>query len=358
MGVAAVGILGGPFKTTTGASSYVFSPSTPANSPAVVLLGVASRETSTVADPSSVTGLGLTWTKIVSQHEAGDVLAASLWLGVGTPSAGNVTINFPAAQTCCFAHFLELSGAPQSSTIVQSLGGASTGSPLTITLSSTPTSGFVVGFVAHRANEATTPGSGFTEASDDNTSSPANTGVELEWQAANDQTVDWTYSTASNATGVAAEVAAAAGGGSTGTAAWTEDADTWAAAGTTTVTGTAAWTEAADTWAAAGTTTVTGSSSWTEAADTWAAAGTTTVRGPAAWTETADTWAGTGGPAGTGSGAWTEAADTWAAAGTAGTPPASDVRAEQRAQSARRARAGATIATRATAVRRSRGQAR
>jgi hypothetical protein len=85
------------------------------------------------------------------------------------------------------------------------------------------------------------------------------------------------------------------------------------------VTGTAAWTEAADTSAASGAETFTGTSSWTEDADTVAASGHMAPSGTAAWTEAADTAAGTGQSLSpiTGTAAWTEDADTITASGSA-----------------------------------------
>lgn len=138
-------------------------------------------------------------------------------------------------------------------------------------------------------------------------------------------------------------VPSAGAGGISGTVAYTNAADTSAAAGTTTVVGTLARTNAADTSAASGTTTVLGTLARTNAADTSAASGTTTIVGTSATTNAADTCnaAGTVGSAGStgtvsvtnandaavaagattivGALAQTNAADTAAAAGWAGT---------------------------------------
>jgi hypothetical protein len=104
-------------------------------------------------------------------------------------------------------------------------------------------------------------------------------------------------------------------GGASGTAAWTEDADTVAAAGTVTHTATAAWTEDADVLAAAATVTHTGTAAWTEADDTATAAGYLPNDGPAAWTEDADSLSAAGKVGHVAAAAWSEDADTFSAAG-------------------------------------------
>lgn len=88
-----------------------------------------------------------------------------------------------------------------------------------------------------------------------------------------------------------------AAGGVTGSAAWTEVQDTWAATGGIVGTGAAAWTEAPDLWAGTGTVTISGAAAWTEGPDIWAATGTITLpalTGTGAWTELPDIWSGTG----------------------------------------------------------------
>jgi hypothetical protein len=107
-------------------------------------------------------------------------------------------------------------------------------------------------------------------------------------------------------------------GGATGTAAWTEDADTFAASGASTHSGTAAWTEADDTVTAAGYLPNDGTAAWTEDADTLAAAGKITRTGTSAWVEDADVLASSGRSTHTGTAAWLEDADVLAASGASG----------------------------------------
>mgnify|MGYP003654029838 CR=1 FL=1 len=114
---------------------------------------------------------------------------------------------------------------------------------------------------------------------------------------------------------------AAAGGGSTGTLAYTNANDTSAASGTTTVTGTLARTNANDTSAASGATTVTGTLARTNANDTVAASGSVGggVSGTLAYTNANDTVSASGTTTVTGTVARTNANDSVAASGWAGT---------------------------------------
>lgn len=106
----------------------------------------------------------------------------------------------------------------------------------------------------------------------------------------------------------------------TGTAAWTEDADTTAIVATHPREAALAWTEAADTMSASGSS-VAGAAAWTEAADVNATAAAHGVSGTSAWTEANDTMSASGSSV-SGAAAWTEANDTNATAaahGVAGT---------------------------------------
>jgi collagen type I/II/III/V/XI/XXIV/XXVII alpha len=370
----------GAFSTPSTLASYPFTPTATPAAGNVVLVAVAHRKTSGIADPTGVSWSGFTMTKVDSQSEAGGVLNVSVWVGVptGAGASGNVTVSVTANSTWCGCQISEWSNVDTTTPVAQHLAGAVTsGTALTITLSSTPTNGAVYGFHAHRAATLTTPGSGFTEIDDQSITTPANTGWESEYQLANDQTVDWTtWTTSSNGAGIALELTGTSTG-TTGTGAWTEAPPTIAATGTSTVTGTAAWTEAPPTVAATGTSTVTGTAAWTEAPPTIAATGTSTVTGTAAWTEAPPTVAATGTSTVTGTAAWTEAPPTIAATGTSrvtGTaawteaPPtiagtgtvggAVPALEDARGVATIRARGTATIHSRAAAVVRSRGVAR
>jgi len=111
---------------------------------------------------------------------------------------------------------------------------------------------------------------------------------------------------------------AAAGGGSTGTVAYTNANDTSSAAGTTTVVGTLAKTNSNDASTASGTTTVTGTLAKTNANDTSVASGSPIVNGSLARTNANDTVVASGavGNVVSGSVSYTNANDTSVASGT------------------------------------------
>lgn len=114
------------------------------------------------------------------------------------------------------------------------------------------------------------------------------------------------------------DMGAAAGGGVSGTAAFTESNDTAAATGMLTHRATASFTEANDTAAASGRLIHYGSAAFTESNDTAAASGsvgTTGVYGDVAFTESDDTLAALGRIVHRGTATITEADDTFAAAG-------------------------------------------
>lgn len=100
-------------------------------------------------------------------------------------------------------------------------------------------------------------------------------------------------------------------GGSTGTAEWTEEEDTIAAAGVRTIIGDVAFTET-DTIASAGVVTRLGALAWTEADDTIAMVGSagTEKNADLAWTEADDTFAVVGIVTRVGTAVWTDVDDT------------------------------------------------
>jgi hypothetical protein len=212
MTVALVGTLGGAQKTLSALTAYPFTVTTP-GSGNVVLVAVNTRRTSAAAAPSSLSGLGLTWTKVDGAAEAGSIMYTSVWVGVGTPSGTTLTVNFAAAPQYCAIQPSEWSGVDTTTPIVQSLPGTVTSGPgLTLTLTNPPTSGAVYGAVGHRANEGTTPGTSWTELLDDNSSTPASFGFETNYRLANDQDCDWAWATSQNGVGVILELKAGGGG--------------------------------------------------------------------------------------------------------------------------------------------------
>lgn len=192
-------------------------------------------------------------------------------------------------------------------------------SGLTPTLSAA--NGILFGFNWCPNNNAATAGTGFT-------SEPAvwsafgSASARFEYkQLAATTAVAGTFTPASFIQAFASAVVlypASGGGGSTGTAAITEGADTVSASGATTIVGTAAIIEGSDAVAGTGKTTIVGTAAITEGADTVAGTGKTTIVGTAAITEGADTVAGTGVTTIVGTAAITEGADTVTASGSTG----------------------------------------
>lgn len=98
-----------------------------------------------------------------------------------------------------------------------------------------------------------------------------------------------------------------------GTMAWTDDNDTFAAAGTPIVTGSCATIDANDIQSAAGTLTITASSATLDANDTQSSAGAPGVTGVAAWVDADDICAATATLRVTGTVSWTDADDVMVA---------------------------------------------
>lgn len=200
-------------QDTTDATSYATSSVTPTAN-ALVLIYIYQRQATSPAAPTSVTGNGLTWVKVTDVTSA--ALASrriSVWRAMGaSPSAGAITINLAATQTQCTWAVLEFTGVDTTGTngsgaIVQSgvTPDPSTGTSGLITLSAFgSTNNYAYGAFHHFANEASTQGSGFTEAYDIANSENAG-GNEVEYKA-NDNTVDASWTTSIDFLGIAIEV--------------------------------------------------------------------------------------------------------------------------------------------------------
>lgn len=277
---------------------------------------------------TGIAGLGGTWTHVVhDKYLDGITWRAECWVGVGCTGTGTIVVTFSGSWSSGRGWMLiqYASGVDTTTPVVQSasaiVAAGATQVDVTLAAFADATNNGAGGFCSHRVVENLVPDAsgGWTELDQRQAGSPANT-FAYQYKAGQDTTVSYSWaSTTNGAVGLAFEVAAAASG-VTGTAAWTEAADTCSASGTFTTTGTASWTEDADTCAASGWILVTGTAAWTEAADTCAASGVSAeFVGTSAWTEAADTCAASGTstpPAVTGTAAWTEAADTSTATGT------------------------------------------
>lgn len=180
---------------------------------ALVLVAAYSRRNPGV-DVSSISGNGLTWVKIASVTSTALTFRyISLWRAMGaSPSAGTIGITWAGQCNNSAWSVFEITGTDTSGTdgsgaIVQSgtSPDPSTGTSGTITLSAFgSTNNMGVGFFHHNADEATTPGSGFTEIHDIQISENT-AGMNTEYKV-NDNTVDASWTTSIDWLGIAIEV--------------------------------------------------------------------------------------------------------------------------------------------------------
>ena len=197
-------------SSSTNASSYATASFTP-DANQLVLVAVRNAKAAGLGDPpSSLTGNGLTYVQVAEIDRGGDFVL-TVWRAMGAaPSAGALTISFPATQTSCMWSVVEFSavdtsGSNGSGAVVQSL--AASDDPVTsllLTLASfASTDDVAYGAFGHSQNETTTVGSGFTALH--NLSAAESNSLLTEWKA-NDNTVDASWVTSKDAYGIALEV--------------------------------------------------------------------------------------------------------------------------------------------------------
>ena len=210
--------------TTAGVTSVNTASVTPGSNK-LELLSVASR-TGITTNPNqpTATGNGLTWvviTSVVYDNTSSSRRRLTTFRAMGaSPSTGAITIDFGGQTQTTIDWILdELTGTDTSGTngsgaIVQSNSNSdtsATGSSLTVTLSSSPTSGFVYGAFANgNGTNTSTAGTGFTKSGDITDSADIRT--TTEYQAANDQSIDMSWSAASELGGIGLEILAASAG--------------------------------------------------------------------------------------------------------------------------------------------------
>lgn len=164
-------------------------------------------------DPSSVVGGGSqTYDKVTSVvHDTRRRIAVyrarqSSW------TAGVITATFGVNVTAIM-HVLEFAGIDTSGTngsgaIVQSATNTGSSTTLTVSLAAFGSANNVsFGFMAHSANEAHTPGSGYTELTD----VAGGNSSATEWFIGDDDP-DMSWTTSSACTGIGIEIKAAASG--------------------------------------------------------------------------------------------------------------------------------------------------
>lgn len=204
-------------SSTTDASSYVTASVSPTANALICVVYLARKATGNPATPT-ITGNGLTYTEVVTNTTSplnfNDV---ALFRALDpSPTSGAITIDFGETVTSCIWFVFEITGVDTSGTngsgaVVQSVGrdfagGAGTSGTLTLSALGSANNMAVGGFF-HFANEATTPGSGFTEIGDINLAENTR-GFQTEY-ALNDTTVDASWASSVEWEGVAIEVKAA-----------------------------------------------------------------------------------------------------------------------------------------------------
>ena len=175
----------------------------------------------------TLSGNGITWVEVVKKRDNNHKIAVFRGM-VASPTAGAITIDF-AAETQNYVKWsvdeftnMDTTGTNGSGAIVQTAtnfidSGANTG--ITVTLATfTDVNNATFGGTSNSETAVVTPGTGFTELSENNADSRT---LEVEFKDTNDTTVDWTWASANNIVSAAAlemknatQVAIAIAGGS------------------------------------------------------------------------------------------------------------------------------------------------
>lgn len=149
---------------------------------------------------------GPTWASRASTQYNGTAHRVSIWSGVPTADyTGTLAINFGATQTGCRWSLNEFAGVDTATTdgVVQGVTGTgSSTTPLATLAAFGSANNATFGAMANTADSTTTPGTGFTELSDDTTATTPASFLQTEWRVDNDTTVDGTIT--SGAWGAAA----------------------------------------------------------------------------------------------------------------------------------------------------------
>lgn len=175
----------GSNSTTTAASAYATTAANTISPNTLALIFVVSSLAS-ATDPTSVTGCGLTWTKVTSTNYNAGGQRISLWRSMtnATTPSGTITANFSGNQTGCNIRVVELSdvdtsGSGGSGAIAQTvLATNATANPSITMAAFTGTRNAGVAFFANvTANGfAGTPEAGWTEDWDAGYNNPATSG--------------------------------------------------------------------------------------------------------------------------------------------------------------------------------------
>lgn len=200
-------------------TSYTTASISPAANSSILLF-YFTRHATTAPDltPSGVSGI--TWTQVVTQLDG--ISRIGCWHGAvsGSPGTGALTLTIAGGVTAigCSWSIVQVTGQDTSGTIVQSPVGAtgSTGTSSSVTFSAAAAAdNRFFSYHFHRANEASTPRTNWTELDDRNGTAP-NVGAELQWRndGTNETTGSASWTTSSRWQALGVEVKNLAAGGS------------------------------------------------------------------------------------------------------------------------------------------------
>ena len=201
---------------TAGAGTSIAASSWTPKAGAVYLIAVASADTDGTADAATVTGNNMTWTKFADNNvfipgfNTEWRLEVYRAVNTGGATTGATTASFgPFTQSVMALSLIEVLGADTQTPVVQSNTAANanvTSSSVSLAAFAHPSNGTFAWFF-HSVNEGTTPGTGFTELSDDFGAGAPEVDLQAEWKAVNDTLADASWgSTAGAAIGAAAEL--------------------------------------------------------------------------------------------------------------------------------------------------------
>ena len=202
---------------TVDASSFTTASITPTANRLVIAVIYNRSGITDPAETPTLSGNGLTWVQITTTTAGNTRDRVTMFRAMGaSPSSGAVTIDFAGnTQNACHHSIFEFAGIDTSGTngsgaVVQSATNSGTATSLTVTLAAfgSTDNGATSGF-EHRANEATTPETNWTEIHDVTEINP-NSNLETQWRADNDTTASASWTTLANCGGIAIEIKAAA----------------------------------------------------------------------------------------------------------------------------------------------------
>jgi len=202
---------------TSNVATYRTASWTPPTSGVIVLVVGTAGPSNGTAEVPSVSGNGLTWTRIAGTdigfaRYRVDVFVASAQGG----TAGATTIGYAAAQTGCTASFFHADGVDQANPVVAWATARGTGTSGSVALASAPgaanrcVSGWFVG--ANADHGPISPRASWTEADELLQSGPAHR-LETQWRAdAAEQTASASWAQSGRWGGVIVELRAAPSG--------------------------------------------------------------------------------------------------------------------------------------------------